>query len=140
LPYDSTPYRSDARAADATGIPRLSAAAEAATSALRNAPDEKDRAKAWRAVQKDERIGVELGVFRAAVTQRFGEDGVRQMLRAEGRAGAVTSPSVGPEQRPVLDQVAHLTVTLRSAERAGVAATQREAESERQGQRRGLRM
>ncbi len=128
------------RAADETGIPRLSTAAEAAIGALRAVPDEKKHGEAWRAVQKDERVRVELGVFRAAVTKRFGEDGVRQMLRAEGRAGAVTSPSVGPEQRPVLDQVAHLTVTLRSAERAGVAATQREVESERQGQRRGLRM
>jgi len=128
------------RAADATGIPRLSTAAEAAIGALRAAPDEKARGEAWRTVQKDEKVAVELGAFRAAMAQRFGDEGVREMLRAEGCAGAVTSPSVGPEQRPVLDQVAHLTVTLRSAERAGVAAAQREAESERQGQRRGLRM
>ncbi len=38
---------------------------------------------------------------------------VRAMLRAEGRAGVVTSASVAPEQRPALDRVAQLTATLR---------------------------
>jgi len=128
------------RAADATGIPRLSTAAEAAIGAVRAAPDEKARAEAWRAVQKDERVAAELGAFGQAVAQRFGEEGVRQMLRAEGRAGAVTSASVASEQRPVLDQVAQITAALRSGERAGAAAAQREAESERQAQRRGQRM
>ncbi len=128
------------RAADATGIPRLSAAAEAVISAVRAAPDEKARSEAWRAVQKDERVAAELGAFGQAVAQRFGEGGVRQMLRAEGRAGAVTSASVAPEQRPALDRVAQLTATLKQGERAGAALAQREAEREHQGQRRGLRM
>jgi len=128
------------RMADATGIPRLSAAAETAIGALRAAPDEKARGGAWRAVQKDERVAAELGTFGQAVAQRFGEEGVRQMLRAEGWAGAVTSASVTPEQQPVLDQVAQLTVALRSGDRAGAAVVQRETESERQAHRRGLRM
>lgn len=72
------------RAAGATGIPRLSAAAEAANSALRAAPDQKARGEAWRAVQKDERVTAELGAFRAAVTQWFEEENVRQMLRTGG--------------------------------------------------------
>ncbi len=62
------------------------------------------------------------------------------MLRAEGRAGAVTSASVAPEQRPALDQVAALTATMKQGEWAGAALAQREAEREHQGQRRGLRM
>ena len=62
------------------------------------------------------------------------------MLRAGGRQGAVTAASVAPEQRPALDRVAGLTVALKTGERAGAAAVQREAESERQAQRRGLRM
>ncbi len=62
------------------------------------------------------------------------------MLRAEGRAGAVTSASVAPEQQPALDRVAQLTATLRQGERAGADLAQREAEREHQGQRRGLRM
>ena len=128
------------RTADATGIPRLSAAAEAATGALAALTDEKTRAEAWRAVQADERVAVDLRSFGAAVQQRFGEEGVRAMLRGGGRPGAVTLPSVTPGQRPALDHVAELTVALKGGERAVMAAAQRQVEQERQGQRRGLRM
>jgi len=128
------------RAADATGIPRLSAAAETAIGALRAAPDEKARGEAWWAVQKDERVAAELGAFKVAVAQRFGDEGVRQMLRAGGRPGAVTSASIRPEQQPALDQVAELTATVKQSERASASLAQREAEREHQGQRRGLRI
>ena len=128
------------RAADATGIPHLSAAAEAAVGTLHVAPDEKARGEAWRAVQADERVAAELGRFGAAVERRFGAEGVRQMLRAGGQSGAVTSASVAPEQRAALDQVAGLTATMKAGERAGAAVAQREAEREQQGQRRGMRM
>ena len=128
------------RVADATGIPRLSAAAEAALGVVAAAEDDRARGEAWRAVQGDKQVAGELRVFGAAVEQRFGEEGVRAMLRAGERPGAVRAASVAPEQRPELDQVAGLTVALKAGERAGAAAAQREAESERQGQRRGLRM
>jgi len=128
------------RAADATGIPRLSAAAEAAIGALAAAKDEKARGESWTAIQADKRIAGELRVFGAAVERRFGKEGVRAMLRAGGRPGAVTAASVAPEQRPELNRVVGLTAALRAGERAGAVATQREAENERQGQRRGLRM
>ncbi len=128
------------RAADATGIPRLSVAAEAAIGALRAAPDEKARGEAWRAVQKNERVANELGSFGTAIAQRFGDEGVRQMLRAAGRAGAVTAASVAPEQQPALDGVAELTTVMKQGERANANLAQHRAESERQGQRRGLRM
>jgi len=128
------------RAADATGIPRLSAAAETAVSAMAAAKDDRVRAEAWRAVQGDKQVAGELRAFGAAVEQRFGEEGVRAMLRAGGRPGAVAAASVAPEQQPVLDQVAGLTAALKAGERTGAVAAQREAESERQGQRRGLRM
>jgi len=124
------------RAADAAGIPRLSVAAEVAIRFLRAAPDEKARGEAWRTVQKDERVAAELGVFRTAVTQRFGDEGLRQMLRS----GAVSVPSVAPEQQSAVDRVAELTATLRQGQRAGVSLAQSQAESERQAQRRGLRM
>lgn len=128
------------RAADATGIPRLSVTAEAAMDILRAAPDEKARGEAWRAVQKDERVAAELGVFRAAVTQRFGDEGVRQMLRAGGQPETVSVPSVASEQQLTMDRVAKLTATLRQGERAGASLAQHEAQSEQQAQRRGLRM
>ena len=128
------------RTADATGIPRLSAAAEAAIGVVAAVPDEKARARAWRAVQADERVAGELRAFGAAVEQRFGEEGVRAMLRTGGRPGAVTTASVAPGQRPELDQVAELTTTMRAGERASTSLAQREAESERQAHRRGMRM
>ncbi len=127
-------------AADAVGVPRLSAAAEAAIGALRAAPDEAARAQAWRAAQRDERVAAELGTFRDAVTRRFGEEGVRQMLRAGGQPGAVQVPSVTPEQRPAVDQVADVVVTLRTGERAYAGLVQREREQQEQSQRRGMRM
>ena len=128
------------RAADATGIPRLSAAAEAAIGVVATARDEKARAEAWRAVQTDERLAGELQAFGAAVDRRFGEEGVRAMLRAGGQPGAVTAPSVAPGQRPELDRVAKLAVALKAGERTSAALSQREAENERQALRRGLRM
>ena len=128
------------RAADTTGIPHLSAAAEAAVGTLAAAKDDRARGEAWRAVQGDKQVVGELRAFGAAVEQRFGEEGVRAMLRAEGQPGAVAAAFVAPEQRPELDRVAGLTAALKAGERAGAAAAQREAEGERQGQRRGLRM
>lgn len=62
------------------------------------------------------------------------------MLRASGRPGTVMSASVAPEQRPALDRAAQLIVTLKQGERAGAGLVQRDAERERQVQRRGLRM
>ncbi len=128
------------RAADATGIPRLSPVAEAALSAVAAAGDAQVHGAAWRAAQADAPVAAELERFGAAVEQRFGAEGVRAMLRADGQAGVVTSVSVMPEQRPMLDQVAQLTAALKQGERASTGLAQREAESERQEQRRGMRM
>ena len=127
-------------AADAVGIPRLSATAEAAIGALRAAPDDVARVQVWRAVQQDERVAADLRAFGDAVQQRFGEEGVRGMLRAEGRPGAITVPSVAPEQQPDVDQMAGLIVALKAGRRAGAAVVQREAESERHAQRWSMRM
>ena len=46
------------------------------------------------AAELDERVATELGAFKQAVAQWFGEEGVREMLRAGGRPGAVSVPSV----------------------------------------------
>jgi hypothetical protein len=58
------------------------------------------------------------------------------MLRAGRRPSAFTVAPVAPGQWVALDDVAESTVTLKAGERAGAA--QREAEGERQAQRRGL--
>ena len=128
------------RAADATGIPRLSAAAEAAIGAVAAAKDDCARDEAWRAMQGNKRVAGELQTFFTAVEQRFGDESVRQMLRAGDRPEMVYASSVTSEQPPALDQVARLTVAFKAGERASAAVAQSEAEGERQKQRRGLRM
>jgi Ti-type conjugative transfer relaxase TraA len=127
------------RAADRTGVPRLSAEAEAAVAALRSAPDEAARGKVWQAVETSGAIAAELGAFRAAVEGRFGAEGVRQMLRAEGRAGAVSAPSVTAGQRTALDRVVERISTMWSGERAA-SAVKHQAETQRLGLRQGPRM
>ena len=126
------------RAADATGIPQLSAPAEVAVGAMAKTTDKKARAEVWRTVQGDSSVVSELQAFRAAVTQRFGEEGVRAMLRGQGQPGAVAG--MAPEQQRGLDQVARLIATLSQGERAHKAVARHESESEREGERRGLRM
>jgi len=128
------------RVAETIGIPRLSPVAEEALGAVAAAGTEQVRGAAWRAVQADKPVAAELERFGVAVEQRFGAEGVRAMLRAEGRAGAVASASVAPEQRPALDRVAQLTATIKQGERAGAGLAQREAEREHQGQQRRLRL
>jgi hypothetical protein len=108
------------RAADATGVSRLSAAAEVAIAALRAAPDDKVRAEAWRAVQTNESVSGELQAFRITVAQRYGEDGMRDMLRAASRSQHV-APSAAQQQ------VAAITVAISAGERAETAQ-QRETE------------
>ena len=103
------------RKSDATGIPRLSAAAVAAIGAVAAAPDEKVRGETWRVLQTDKQTAGELRAFGTAAEQRFGEEDVRVMLRAGGRPGAVTMPSVTAGQRLALDRVAELTAVLKQA-------------------------
>ena len=124
------------RAADVTGIPRLSTQAMAAIGAVAAAPDDRARGEAWRAMQADPHVRDELRAFDTAVARRFGKDGVRAMLRSGGRADVVTVPSVASAAQHTLDQVAGLTVTLAAGERAGAATAH--AEGQRQGQRRGF--
>ena len=128
------------RAADATGIPRPSAAAQVAIGAVAAAKDDRARGEALQAIRADKQVAGELKAFGAAVQQRFGEEGVRTMLRDSDHFEAIHIKSVAPEQRAALGQVAKLTATLQAAERAGALAAQCEAESQRPGQRRGLRM
>jgi hypothetical protein len=126
------------RAADATGIPRLSAAAEAAIGVMLATQDARARGEAWRAAQADQGVAGELRAFRAAAAQRFGDEGVRAMLRA-GKSPDAAAASIAPEQRPALGRVAELIVAVNAGERANASLDRLEAESERQGLRRGMR-
>jgi len=127
-------------AADRTGIPNLSRDAEAALAALRMATDETVRGRVWHDVQKARAIAGEIAAFRGAVERRLGADSVRQILRTEGRAGAVTASSITASQRTALDQVSERISTLRAGERAGEEFTHKQGQRERLTQRRGLRI
>ena len=104
------------------------------------AQDGRARGEAWRAAQADQGVAGELRAFRAAVAQRFGNDGVRAMLRAGRWPETAAAASIAPEQRPALDWVAELIVAVKAGERANASLDQREVESERQVLRRGMRL
>jgi hypothetical protein len=126
--------------ADATGIPRLSAKAEAAVGAMRQASGDAGRAAAWRAAQSDQAVAEELRRFEQAAWRRLGEDGMRALLRGEGRAEAAAHPSVPHEQEAALGRVAAITGGLRQAE--GAAERQVSAQRQQLGlqQGRGMRI
>ena len=128
------------RTADATGIPVLSAAAEAAIGTVAVAADEKARGAAWRALQAEAGVAGELRAFGVAVVQRFGDEGVRSMLRAGGQPRTVMAAGIHVSQLPALDQVVKIIVTLKAGERTGASLARHQAETEPQGQRRGLRI
>jgi Ti-type conjugative transfer relaxase TraA len=103
------------RAADATPIPRLSAWAEAAVTALGTVSDESARADLWRGLMTDKTLGPELARFSAAVRQRFGEDTVRGVLRSGGSLEAASLPRAG---QAALATVSRTVQTLEHGERA----------------------
>lgn len=124
--------------ADATGVPRLTAKAEAAVAAMGEAKDDTGRAAAWKAAQADPAVAGELRRFGEAVRGRLGEEGVRALLRSEHRlpGGAAVFPGVPRERMAALDRVAAVVAGLRVGEGASARLTL----AQRQGQTRGMRM
>ena len=128
--------------ADATGVPVLSATAQTAILAVREAGDGVSRAEAWRKVRADQAVDGELKSFMAAVTGRFGEEGMRAILRAAATGRMVDgNASIAPEQREKLGELTRLVATVRDGERAAATETARLAEAERvrMGMRMGLK-
>jgi len=120
-------------AAEATGMPRLSGRAQAAVEAVAAARDDAGRAEAWKTTQNEEPVRKELTGFADAAGKRFGEDGVRAMLRAE-RPGAKPyegDPSVDAEHRAAVAEAGRTVASIRAGEGAEVS----QAEAERLTQR-----
>ncbi len=126
--------------ADATGVPKLSARAQTALGAVAVAKDDAGRAEAWKEAQSGTELAGELSVFAAAVEKRFGEDGVRAMLRAQqpGAKPYEGGPSVSAEDEGALVEVGRAISTLRAGE--GASASQAQAEGLVQRASRGTRM
>jgi len=126
--------------ADATGVPKLSGRAQAALAAMAAAKEDAGRAEAWNAAQNDTEVAGELSVFAAAVEKRFGEDGMRAMIRAQqpGAKPYEGGPSVSSEDKGALVEVGRAVSTLRAGE--GASASQAQAEGLVQRASRGTRM
>ena len=128
-------------AAEATGVPQLSERAQAALAGVANAKDDAAKAKAWTAIGKSEGVAREIDDLRTAVAKRFGDDGVRTMLRGEWRG---TGPyegdgSVATEHRVAAAEVARAVATATSGEMAADRQEQTERLAQGQSQRAGLR-
>lgn len=102
------------RAADAVVVPSLSERAQNALEAIAGARGRDAQAAAYEAARADKETREELKAFATAMQRRFGEDGVRAMLRAEGPYNA---PSVPTENHGVLDRAAKTLRTIRVGER-----------------------
>ena len=106
--------------ADATGVPRPSERAQAAIDAASAAKTDKERAEVWKAATSDKAVAGELTAFAAAMEKRFGEDGVRAMVRAD-QAGAKAfegGASVAPAERQAAAEAGRATSIIKSGERA----------------------
>ena len=125
--------------ADATGIPKLSERAQVAIGAVRAAKTDKERAEAWKATTSDKAVAGELTAFAAAMEKRFGEDGVRAMVRADqpGAKAFEGGASVAPAERQAAAEAGRAMATVKSGERAveKVAQAERVAERATQGAR-----
>ena len=124
------------RAADATGIPRLSERAQAAVGVVAAAKDDAGRVEAWDRVQKDEPVAKEISTFSAAVEKRFGDDGVRAMLRAERSGGEsyAGNASVSKEHRTATAEVARTVAAIKAGEDAAESRSQAERLAQRASQ------
>jgi Ti-type conjugative transfer relaxase TraA len=106
--------------ADATGVPKLSERAQVAIGVVRAAKTDKERAEVWKATTSDKAVAGELTAFAAAMEKRFGEDGVRAMIRADqpGAKAFEGGASVAPVQRQALAEAGRATSIIKSGERA----------------------
>ena len=121
------------RAADETGVPRLSERAQAAFRAVAAARDHSGKAEAWKSAQEDEPVAREISAFTGAAQKRFGEDGVRALLRAEHSDAKLQKEGVlVPEKHRAA--VAEIGSTM-AAIKAGRDATESQAQVERLSQR-----
>ena len=120
------------RKADAIPVPGLSPRAEAGVAAIAAAPDERVRADLWRAFTADKALAAEVDGLMTAVRQRFGDDMIRAMHRADG--GPVEVPSVPRQHRGALNAISRTVHALREGERASA----RQAETQRLAARQGL--
>jgi hypothetical protein len=124
------------RAAEATGVPELSARAQAAVGAIAAAKDEAGRAEAWTGLQAEKAVAGEVEAFLRAVERRFGSEGMRTLERSGTLEGARLSQA----EHGSLRQVGSLVRALRGAQRAAAGQAQRLGATARMGQGARLKL
>jgi hypothetical protein len=124
------------RAADATGVPKLSARAQAAVGAIGRAKDEAGRAEAWAGLQADKAVAREVEAFLRAVEGRFGSEG----MRALERSGTFEGARVAQAEHGGLPQVGSLVQVLRGGQRAAAGQAQRLGAAARMAQGARLKL
>ena len=80
------------------------------------AKDDREQAKALRALSDDAEISREIVLFRKSVEARFGEDGAREILRASAAGRTFEHPSLQSVPQHFRDQVASLYSVVRNGE------------------------
>ena len=107
------------RAAEATGVPVLSARAQDAVRALGAAEGSSERVEAWAALQADGRVAAELAGFVRAVEGRLWADALRAMdRRGDGVAETGGLREAGVD-RATLAEIGRVVQAVRHGERAG---------------------
>ncbi len=129
-------------AAEATGVPKLSDRAQAALAAVAAAKDDAGRAEAWNVAQSNNNPATELSAFAAAVEKRFGEDGVRAMLRAQqpGTKPHEGGPSVSDDHKEAMVEVGRAIAMIKAGEGASASKLQAEELAQRASQGARLKL
>jgi hypothetical protein len=100
--------------------------------AIAVAPDDRARADLWRAFTADKVLTAEVDRLTTAVRQRFDDDMIRAIHRAEG--GPVEAPSVPRQHQGALNAISRTVHALTEGERASA----RQGEARRLAARQGL--
>jgi len=122
------------RAAEATGVPMLSVQAQEAVRALGAADAPGERARAWAALQADDRTAVEVAGFVRAVEGRLGAEAVRLMDRHGTEAAEAIGVRDQGTPRATLADIGWVVQAVRHGERAAASEGHRLAAGERIGQ------
>ncbi|WP_176556198.1 AAA family ATPase [Rubellimicrobium rubrum] len=126
------------RTAEAIGVPVMSARAEETLRVLGAAEAPAERAKAWAALQADDRVAAEVASFVRSVKDRFGAEAVRRMDRLGPGAAEALGGNDPEVSRAVLAEIGSVVQLVRHGERAAAVEGQRLTQAERL--RQGTRM
>lgn len=122
-------YRTDVQRqmrADAVEVRDVSDQTKQALATVSAAKDAGERAEAFKTISLDPTINDEIAMFKKSVEARFGEEGVRTILRADAAGKTFEHPSVKRSQQGGLDEATKIYSATRQGERARLAQAEAE--------------